>query len=144
MQDRDYDDEQELMGYVWRNYPQIMRPHEGVTSRERVRDELPPELRDEYWAHACECRRLIEESRESDRRVSVNGQRVLSTPMLPRMRPELLAAVSQVMRDLEKRVFWERFLPHKDRVFVHRCARCDRILVNEKSRQCLWCGFDWH
>jgi len=141
---REYDDEQELMGYVWRNYPQIVRPHQCVASAERVRDELPPGMRDEYWEHAVECRRIIEESRERDRRASGNDQVVMSKPVLPVMRPELLAAVSLAHEELEKQEFWSRFLPHKDHVSIHRCARCRRILVNEKSRQCLWCGDDWH
>jgi hypothetical protein len=141
---REYDDEEELMGYVWRNYPEIVRPHECVGPAERVRDELPAELRDEYWEHAAECRRIIEECRASDARESVNGRRVLSKPGLPGMRAELRAAVSRVRGELERRAFWEAFGPHKDRVLIHRCSRCGRILVNEKSRQCLWCGHDWH
>ena len=141
---REYDEDRELMGYVWRNYRQIMRPHECVAPAERVRDALPAELRDEYWAHAIECRRIIEESRERDRRESVNGRVVDSHPILPEMRPELLNAVSVAHTALEKELFWEKFLPHKDRVSIHRCTRCQRILVNEKSRQCLWCGHRWH
>ena len=42
---REYDDERQLMAYVWRNYPHIVRAHECVASPERERDELPPELR---------------------------------------------------------------------------------------------------
>jgi hypothetical protein len=60
------------------------------------------------------------------------------------MRPELLAAVSTSHQTLEKQVFWEKFLPHKDRFSIHRCPRYQRILVNEKSRQCLWCGHYEH
>src|SRR5687767_7629704 len=120
---REYDDEEQLMGYVWRNYPQIVRPHECVASAERVRDELPPELRDEYWAHAVACRRIIDESQERDRR-----ERALSKPMLPKMRPELLAAVSLAHSKLERRAFWNAFGPHKDQVPIHRCTRCQRIL----------------
>ena len=110
---REYDDEQELMAYVSRNYPENVRPHECVASAERMRDELPAELRDEFWEHAAECRRIIDECRASDERDSVNGRRVMSKPGLPGMR-------------------------------LHRCSHCQRILVNEKSRQCLWCGHDWH
>jgi hypothetical protein len=141
---REYDDERELMGYVWRNYPQIVRPHQCVPSAERVRDELPPELRAEYWQHAVECQRLINESRDRDERASGDGRTLISMPILPEMRPELLAAVSLAHGELEKQEFWNRFLPHKDQVSIHRCARCKRILVNEKSRQCLWCGYNWH
>jgi hypothetical protein len=141
---REYDDERQLMAYVWRNYPHIVRAHECVASPERERDELPPELREEYWQHAVECLRLIDESRARDKRDSRDGRLVISTPMLPRMRPELLAAVSLARRKLERQAFWDKFLPHKDQLSIHRCARCKRILVNEKTRQCLWCSYDWH
>lgn len=136
---REYDDERELMGYVWRNYPQIVRPHECVAPAEHVRDELSSDLRDEYWCHAVECRRIIRESYETGERLSMD-----ISPALPEMRPELLAAVLLVHQKLEKQAFWEKFLPHKDEVSIHRCTRCKRILVNEKSRQCLWCGHKWH
>jgi hypothetical protein len=99
---REYDEDRELMGYVWRNNRQIMRPHECVAPAERVRDALPAELRDEYWAHAIECRRVIKESRERDRRASVDGCVVDSQPILPEMRPELLGAVSAAQKALEK------------------------------------------
>src|SRR5687768_10006439 len=56
---REYDEDRELMGYVWRNYRQIMRPHECVATDEQVRDALPPDLREEYWEHAIESRRVI-------------------------------------------------------------------------------------
>lgn len=137
---REYDDERELMGYIWRNFPQIARPYECVPSAERVRDELPPEFREEYWRHALECQRLIRESDEINARAGRDGPH----PDLPQMSPKLSAAYSLAEEKLEKQIFWDKFLPYKDRVSIHRCARCERILVNEKSRQCLWCGYDWH
>jgi hypothetical protein len=141
---REYDDDNELMRYVWRNYPEIVRSYECVASAESLRDKLPPEIRDEYWEHAVECRRVIDASRERDRRASDDGQLTLSTAILPKMTPELGAAVSRARKELEKQAFWNRFLRHQDQVSIHRCARCQRILINEKSRQCLWCGYDWH
>src|SRR5687768_8238535 len=101
---REYNEDQELMGYVWRNYPQIVRPHECVAPAEQVRDALPPELRDEYWEHAIECRRLVNESRETGERLSMD-----ISPILPEMRPELLAVVSGVHDGLEKQAFWKKF-----------------------------------
>ena len=134
---REYDEEQELIWYVRRNYRQIMGPDESVA--DRVRDALPAELRDEYWAY-IESERAFEESRERD--PWGNFGVVHSQPT--EMRPELLDAVSAAHEALAKPLFWEKFLPHVNRVSIHRCPRCQRILVNEKSRQCLWCGHDWH
>jgi hypothetical protein len=141
---RDYDDERELMGYVFRNYPTIVRPRDCVPSAERVRDELPAELRDEYWEHAVECQRILKDSRETEQRASIDGHVMDVTPIMPQMRPELAEAWSHAFMKLERQAFWARFLPHKNHVSVHRCARCRRVLVNEKSRQCLWCGSKWH
>jgi hypothetical protein len=33
---------------------------------------------------------------------------------------------------------------HGDEVFINRCARCGRIVARPTSKQCLWCGHDWH
>lgn len=135
---KEYDEEQELMGYVWRNYCQIMRPDECIAKR--VRDALPAELRDEYWAY-IECVRAIEESQERDPWARCC---VMDSQPIPEMRPELLDAVSAAHEALMTPLFWEKFLPHARGMSINRCPRCQRILVNEKSRQCLWCGHDWH
>lgn len=139
---REYDEEQALMGYVWQNYPEIMRPHQAVRSPEQVREALPAEFKDEYARHAAECERIIQESRERDRLES--GGIVLGNVILPQMRPELAAAFREVVARLERETFWERFRPHQASITIHRCPKCNRILVNEKTRQCLWCGHDWH
>jgi hypothetical protein len=141
---REYDEDRELMGYVMRNYPQIVRRRDCVPSKERVRDELPVELRDEYWKHVLECERIRMETYETERRLSVNGSVMDILPIMPEMRPELAEAWSVAFTRLEKQAFWVNFLPHKDDVFIHRCARCQRVLVNEQTCQCLWCGAKWH
>jgi hypothetical protein len=141
---RDYDDEREVMGYVFRNYPEIVRPRDCVPSAEGVRDALPAELRDEYWEHAVECQRMLKETRETEQRLSIDGGMMDITPIMPEMRPELAEAWSQAFEKLEKQTFCAKCLPHKDNVFIHRCARCQRVLVNKKTRQCLWCGAKWH
>jgi hypothetical protein len=141
---REYDEDRALMGYVIRNYPQIVRARDCVPSAERVRDELPAELRNEYWDHVLECERIRKETYETEERLSINGSVMDIMPILPEMRPEPAEAWSVVFEKLEKQAFWARFLPHKDNVFIQRCARCERVLVNEKTRQCLWCGEKWH
>ena len=141
---RDHDDERELMGYVFRNYPEIVRPRDCMPSAERVRDELPADVRDEYWEHVLECRRIRNETYETEKRLSVSGGVMDIDPITPEMRPELAEAWSAAFKKLETQAFWTKFLPHKENIFIHRCAQCQRVLVNEKTRQCLWCGAKWH
>lgn len=141
---RKYDEVSELMGYVWRNYPEIMRPHECAPSAEMICEELPEELREEYWRHAMECRRIVEESRKADRTYSSRGGVRVSTPDLPETRPELTRAFHTAFENLQRKIFWSKFEPYEDQVAVNRCDRCGRILVCGESRQCLWCGHDWH
>lgn len=140
---RPYDEQQELMSYVWRNYPEIVRPHECVASHEQIRDRLPAELRDEYWQHALECRNIIRGSRERDQQPSEEWDSMISMPILPSLRQELLELVMQIQHDLEIEFFKERFTPHQDQVTINRCPKCAKILINQKTRQCLWCGHDW-
>ena len=144
MRPEDYSEEDALMAYVWRNYPDIMRPDECVPTDAAVRDQLPPELRDEYWLWAMECSRIVAESMAEDQRLSKDGTVVDSEPILPEMRPELGTAVNPIFFRLRWQVFQERLRLHQDRVTIARCPRCNRILINEHSRQCLWCRFDWH
>jgi len=132
------------MGYVVRNYPEIVGRRDCMPSADGLHDELPVELRDEYWEHILECERIRKETYETERRLSVNGSVMDIMPTLPEMRRELAEAWSVAFAKLEKQAFWAKFLPHKGNVFIHRCARCQRVLVNDKTRQCLWCGAKRH
>ena len=105
---------------------------------------MPVGLRDEYWQHVLECERIRKETYETERRLSVNGSVIDILPIMPEMRPELADAWSVAFAKLEKQAFWAKFLAHKDDVFIHRCAQCQLVLVNEQTRQCLWCGVKWH
>ena len=52
------------------------------------------------------------------------------------------AIIVAVVTELET----ERFLEMVDveSLEIARCPECRKVLVNENSRQCLHCGFDWH
>ncbi len=95
MRDDDYDDERELMGYVFRNFPEIVRFWECHPSTEGVRDQLPLGMRDAYMEHEAECQRIFD---------ALPKQRYpwpLVTPRLPKMpvmHPELCAAVSYLRK----------------------------------------------
>ncbi len=139
---REYDEEEAFMSYVWRSYPEIMRPHQCVASAEQVCEKLPPEFRDEYWQHASECRKLVHESVERDKQASNDEEVITSMPLLPSLRPELLDLSFPISQELEKQLFWKLFLPHQDQVSINRCPNCEKILFNDKTRQCLWCKHD--
>jgi hypothetical protein len=144
MKTKEYNEEDALKGYVWQNYPEIVRHRDCMPSPEMIRQQLPLEFQDEYWEYRLECRRIIVESASEDERLAKAGRVQETTPMLPEMRPELLAVVWPVFRELENKAFWEKFKPHQSVVSIARCGRCKKILVNDMSRQCLWCGHDWH
>ncbi|WDI42184.1 hypothetical protein [Bremerella sp. P1] len=141
---REYDEQRALMTYVWRNYPELVRPHQCLPSSEAIRDALPADARDAYWQHTLECRRIVADSIAEDVRESRNGYIVHMTPMLPQLSPELLELVTPITERLEIEAFWEMFRPHQSQVSINRCPECSRILINEKTRQCLSCGHDWH
>jgi hypothetical protein len=138
-----YNEEEALMGYVWRNYPDLIRPHECLPKDETICQQLPPELREEYRQYVAECNRILTETAE-DERLSKDDSVWEIEPCLPDTSPEIAAAVGPIYAKLRRQLFQERFRPYQDRVTIARCPRCNRILINAKSRQCLWCGFDWH
>ena len=100
---RHYDDERELMGYVFRNFPEIVRPRDCMPSAERVRDELPAELRDEYWEHALEYQRIRNETYETEKRLLANGSVMDIDPITPELRPVLAEAWPWRLRSLRSR-----------------------------------------
>ncbi|NBD13756.1 hypothetical protein [Corallococcus silvisoli] len=58
--------------------------------------------------------------------------------------PAVLAALEEGREALLRRMRDRVLKEHADVVFIHRCPRCERIVETPRSRQCLWCGHDWH
>jgi hypothetical protein len=110
------DDEIEaIKSYVWRNYPEICRPHDCVPDRESIIHSLP------------ECMR-------QDLRDCIEGNR----------EPQEAEAgvIMRVVTMLETEKFFQ--LVDVESLTIARCRECGTILVNDKSQQCLKCGLDWH
>lgn len=141
---QDYDEERALMGYVFRTHPEIVSSWECSPSTDRVRDELPPSMRDAYMEYIAERQRICDEYIDMLDKLPHPLPQITHDLHFPKLQPELSAAVSKVSEDLERQAFWKKFTPHKDHVSIPRCGRCQQILINHKTRQCLSCGYDWH
>lgn len=118
MASQQYDETEAIKSYVWRNYPEISRPHECLADGEAVIRLLPERLKTVY--------------RESLKQRELNAA----------ITGDDAAIIMAVLTQLET----ERFFRMVDVNSLHiaRCPKCQKVLVNEKSRQCLHCGFDWH
>jgi hypothetical protein len=141
---RHYDEDQEIMRYVWRNYPDLLKPHQCVASTEQVCTELQPELRDEYRGHMLECRRVAQEAAENDKAASGEGYSQTSMPLLPELSSEFTALLVGIYQKLEKENFRRLLEPLQAQFKFYRCPCCQKILINERTRQCYYCGHDCH
>lgn len=56
------------------------------------------------------------------------------------MNESLKYSESDFRRIVRDRLFNE----HSSEIHVSRCSNCQRIVKTPKSKQCLWCGYDWH
>jgi hypothetical protein len=140
-----YNEIEALKQYVWKNYPEICKPHECLPSPEYIRDRLPNQMRDEYWRHVLECQDILERRGESDKKMSEEtGGCVITMPILPQMNPSMVQEFISIFNEYKTKAFKYIFDKNSENIFIHRCGRCNRILVSPKSQQCLWCGFDWH
>ena len=116
MADRPYDENDERKRYVWRHFPDAIRPHQCIPHPDAVEAALPLEHREifrGYW-------NAIGTSES----------------------PELESLVTRIQAEIETVNFNAAV---GDQTFdIHRCGKCSRILQSPKSQQCLWCGYDWH
>ena len=110
------DDEIEaIKSYVWQNCPEICRPHECVPDRESIIRNLPECMRQDL-------RECIEGNREPQ-----EGE---------------AGVIMRVVTKLETEKFFQ--LIDFESLEIARCRECGNILINDKSKQCLRCGLDWH
>jgi hypothetical protein len=141
----EYNENGALKQYVWRNYRELVRPHECFPSAELIRDRLPSELRDEFWAHILECRAIGDKASEFVREMEAKEGGVCDVmPSFPEMSSGLSRLVVAIISEFETRTFQKVLDANRGRIVIHRCSRCNRILIGPHSEQCLWCGYDWH
>ena len=114
-----YDDDCELTDYVWHNYSHLLTRQES-----RV------------WKAV-----IIEQKAEA---TSQKMARFLRERWGGINDPDVADALRNGF-EAYRRAVRERILSqHSDEVAINRCARCSRIVARPKSKQCLWCGHDWH
>jgi hypothetical protein len=139
-----YNEDEALKFYIWRNYPEIARPHECLPSFEWIRDNLPSELREEYWTHVAECRAIREKTTALEKQSREESAKVLEIMRsFPEMKIGLAALVVALVARYETMILKERVAASGATIVICRCTRCNRILVSAKSRQCLGCGHVW-
>jgi ribosomal protein L37E len=144
--DMNTDDEDEaLKHFFWQAYPNIARPHECMPSHEWIRDHLPNELREEYWAYVMECDTIRKSVAEWERaRHEETGELWDVQPSFPELPLELIELVLALIKSFETEKVKQLMAAHGVQVHIPRCRRCNRILRTTKSQQCFQCGYDWH
>lgn len=91
--------------YVWRNYPEICRPHECVPDRESIIHNLPKSMRRDFREH-------------------IDGNRELQEGEAD--------VIMSVVTKLETEKFLQ--LVDVESLEIARCRECHNILVNNKSK----------
>lgn len=118
MANQQYDETEALKKYVWRNFPELCKPSDCLPAREEVVQLLPERLKP-VFRESLEHDNLQEAVSEDDAAIFVD-------------------AVTQ----LETQAFHR--IVDVNALEIARCPKCEKVLVNKKSRQCLHCSFDWH
>lgn len=113
-----YDEMESIKRYVWRNFPDVCKPHECLPSCEDILQLLPDPLKT-FYRERLRNRELNEEFAEAD-----------------------AAIIVAVVTELETKRFLEKV--DVESLQIPRCPACRKVLIHENSRQCLHCGLDWH
>ena len=113
-----YNETESIKRYVWRNFPEICRPHECLPHGEDILRLIPDRLKPL-------CRERLR-NRESNQEIDDGDA----------------AIIMAVVTALETKRFME--MVDVESLEIARCPKCRKVLVNENSHQCLHCGFDWH
>jgi hypothetical protein len=114
-----YDDDRELTDYVWHNYSHLL-----------TRQEL------KVWNAV-----ILEHKAEA---ASEKMARFIRERLGPINDPDVTDALRNDFAAYQRAVRERILSQHPNEVAINRCARCSRIVARPKSRQCLWCGHDWH
>jgi hypothetical protein len=115
-----YDEEEELRRYIRKNYMHLQ------TDRER-----------QLYNGAL---------------LRVKGVRLDSPDLAPRygatpdylQDPDVDAVIEEGISEFQERVRTRIFETYRDRIFINRCERCDKIVASPIACTCLWCGHVWY
>ena len=115
----EYDEERELTRYVWDYFSHLMTKFERRVG----------------WA-------II--GRQKVASIGADS----SNPLMARWGhtddPEVNAALAVGPEVYRRRVCSRVLTQAGAEVFVNRCPECTRVVRTPQSRQCFWCGHDWH
>lgn len=119
MDDKKYDEEDELDRYVLAYYPNLMTQLESLGHKA---------------AHA-------EEKAESSS--SANMANKLREKWGSTDNPEVVAALSDGLNVFRRRVRNRIVNEHSEEIFINRCSKCNKLVKTPMAKMCLWCGFSW-
>lgn len=113
-----YDEEPELIQYVWRYHRTLLTRFEWDVERA---------------AHVRE--KFADDTGEHARRVRERFAKLGD--------PRIEAALTDGWQAF-RRATCRRILDEHVELAINRCPRCLRVLRTPFGMQCFWCGFDWH
>jgi hypothetical protein len=114
-----YNDEREFTLYVWHNYQHLLTAEEF-----KVWNAVVAEQKAEGASPAL--------------------ARAIRERFVPQDDPQVAQAIAGGFALFQQRARDRMLAAHSNEVIINRCARCQRIVARPRSRQCLWCGHDWH
>jgi hypothetical protein len=115
----EYDDDREVTRFVWDFYSRFLTNFEG-----RVGNEAFAQAKAAVGSQG-----IAEVIR---RRHGLKGD------------PTVDAALANGVEAFRRRVCRRILEEHGADIAINRCPKCDCVVRTPKSRQCFWCGFDWH
>jgi hypothetical protein len=111
-----------LTGYIWKNFRDLMTADEELAARAfTVEGKLEP------FRSAARVPTSLARERKKYQGSSFVDQ-------------ALKAGMNQFQRDFRDRILKET----PEGFMINRCPSCQRVVVSPYSKQCLWCGHDWH
>ena len=116
---KNYDDNDQLTAYIWRNYRHLLTPLESLAERALLAESKAAHSRP-YMAQ-----RLRELCGANDD-------------------PEVIAAIAEGSDAFRERVRNRIMADCQSEITLNRCPKCTRLVVSPGAKLCLWCGYDWH
>jgi hypothetical protein len=111
---REYDDQQELENYVWRNYKHALSQREQALHSAALK-ELKLRVAPAY-------------------RIFFPNYR---------LEADVAAVVERGLAQFERECCERLLRDYVDQIYINRCERCNRIVVSPISCFCLWCRHKW-
>ncbi len=115
----DYDEDAELIEYIWHNYLHLLTDLELLANRSIYAEKKAQQT------SGVIAKLLLEKWGNLDN-------------------PLVIVALKDGPDEFRRRVC-ERILTNSaNKIYINRCPNCERVANTPKARQCFWCSHDWH